>query len=172
MGQLLLAGTTSAVRDAVLSPDGHYRYQLCRIWDGTEPHVVWILLNPSTADADLDDPTVRRCMAFAHTWGAGGIVIVNLFAARATNPAVLAALGDPIGPQNALHLRAAVKHPAVQKIVCGWGVHGNLHDRGESVRADLALWGLGRKVFCLGKTKDGQPKHPLYLAWHTPLEPF
>lgn len=153
---------------AILSEDGLYRYRLWRVWDATIPHVVWILLNPSTADAAVDDPTLRRCMGFARAWGYGGVVLVNLYALRASDPAALLAHPLPQGTTNWLHIRQACVDPATGLVLCGWGAAAILkrpadRDRANRITQHAAVWRDG-EVWCLGTTKEGWPKHPLYLA--------
>lgn len=115
------------------------------------------MLNPSTADARRDDPTVRRCIGFARDWGYGGIEVVNIFALRATDPRELRSARDPIGPRNdAFILRAAAGSP----VVVAWGIHGALGDRGVLA---LKLFGARSRLLALGRTRSGAPRHPLYL---------
>ena len=129
----------------------------------------FVMLNPSTADADLDDPTIRRCVGFARREGAGGIVVANLYAFRATDPAALMKASDPYGPDNDDALKAVAAEAAAtgMPIVCAWGVHG-----GKSNRPIVLLQSRGARLLCLGKTKDGNPRHPLYVAGSQPLEVF
>src|SRR4051812_17109287 len=108
-------------RGALLSDDGLYRYRLWRIWEELAPVMVWVMLNPSTADADVDDPSIRKCVGFAKANGCGGIIVVNLFAWRATDPKELRAVADPVGPENDAHIRWAVKAPLLATVVAGWG---------------------------------------------------
>ncbi len=151
-------------RGAVLSACHRYRYQLTRSWDGRLPTVAFVGLNPSTADATLDDPTVRRCVGFARDWGFGTLMLVNLFALRSPEPSKLYAAREPIGPENDHWLRLAGAN--AETIVAAWGVHGELHGRGREVQR------LFPHLKCLGKTREGHPRHPLYLSKHTPLEAF
>ncbi len=156
---------------AVLSDDGVYRYRLWRIWDQDLAPTAFVMLNPSTADATVDDPTIRRCMGFARSWGAGGIVVVNLFAYRATDPAdlvrALRARHHIRGPERDAHLRAVFS--VVDTVVCAWGAH----HLAEAVAPEvLGLVPKGIQVSCLGRTKEGHPRHPLYLAATTRREPF
>lgn len=152
-------------REAVLSSDGRYRYRLLRRWDYSLPRLGWVMLNPSTADAKVDDPTILRCMDFADRWGYGGIVVRNLFALRATNPATLLADNDPVGPDNLDHLEEVKADPLT---VAAWGAH----------RAAADAWGLigpflrGVNLVCLGTTKAGAPRHPLYTRADTQPQPF
>ncbi|WP_353192150.1 DUF1643 domain-containing protein [Pandoraea pnomenusa] len=146
---------------AIISQCGQYRYTLTR-----EPHdayttrgtALFIMLNPSTADASLDDPTVRRCRGFARTWDCNGIVVANLYALRATDPAELWKHGDPVGPLNDLYLRElAAKH---ETVICAWGTNAR-PDRVQAVREIFG--GRMHRLMCLGVTKDGSPRHPLYV---------
>lgn len=158
------------IKDAYISRDGLYRYSLLRDWS-PEDTMLFIMLNPSTADADLDDPTIRRCIGFAQREGCGALEVVNLFAFRATDPADMKAAEDPVGPNNdqtireALHASEAPKH-----VVCGWGVHGSFMDRDKAVYE--LVWNMGYQPMALGVTKDGHPRHPLYLKNDAPLVPW
>lgn len=143
---------------ATISEDGRYRYDLGRRWD-EGPRVLWIMLNPSIADADIDDPTIRRCLGFTRAWGYGGLVVVNLFAMRATDPRELYTADDPVGPENDEYLR---RHAAgAGLVVAAWGSHGWLHGRDADVRKILDE--LNVTARCLGHTNAGAPRHPLYL---------
>lgn len=146
---------------------GPYRYSLDRIARPDligEPRrvVVWIMLNPSTADATQDDPTIRRCMGFAKTWGFQGIRVVNLFAYRTPTPEVLAALAPlgAIGEQNDAAILAACGKRDVGLIVAAWGAHGSLYDRDQQVQQ--LLRNDGKALHCLLRTMGGFPQHPLY----------
>jgi hypothetical protein len=142
---------------AHLSDCGTYRYDLVRRWNyGGTGLVRWIMLNPSTADAEVDDATIRRCCGFARAWGYDGILVHNLYALRATDPAELRRHPDPIGPENDAYLASTVFGPTV----CAWGVHA-APDRASGVLAMLRARGI--TPACLGRTKHGQPRHPLYL---------
>lgn len=156
---------TGVHKDALVSECGAYRYWLKRQWELLRRPLPIIMLNPSTADAEIDDPTIRRCMAFARREGYGGIFVVNLYALRATDPKALATASDPIGPANAHWLSQAISHAAGGDVLCAWGAHGG--DAGRRV-AQLC-GGVGK---CLGKTKEGHPRHPLYVRSDQPLEPF
>src|SRR5579883_1277250 len=144
---------------------GPYRYNLWRVWDATLPKVTFILLNPSTADATLDDPTVRRCVGFARAWGFGSLELVNLFAYRATHPRQLKTAPDPVGPANDDAILRAVN--SAQLVIVGWGTHGRLYSRD---RAILRL--LPDSIHCLGVTETGLPCHPLYLKRETAPVPY
>lgn len=142
-------------RSAVLSPCGRYRYRLGRRWAHGRT-VAWVLLNPSTADGEQDDATLRRLTAFSRAWGYGALTVVNLYAWRSTDPAGLWSAGDPVGPDNDRHLVEAVE--GADLTVAGWGTNA----RPERIAAVLALPGLGRMT-ALAVTGAGQPRHPLYL---------
>lgn len=157
---------------ALLSEDGLYRYWLARVWDLDLPPLIFIGLNPSTADALQDDPTIRRCVGFARDNGFGSTVMVNLFAFRATEPKVMKLAADPIGPANDDWLVAAFKRAQESggKVIAAWGAHGQYKDRDYHV-ADLAERG-GVNLWCLGKTQAGDPRHPLYIKADTAFEPL
>jgi hypothetical protein len=139
---------------AELSPCKNYRYALWREWSD-EPQVLFVMLNPSTADDSQDDPTIRRCIAFAKQWGYGGLIVANLFAWRSPYPAHLKNARDPIGPSNDQWLKKLAKQSAA--VVGAWGNHGTYMQRGQAVAA------LFPGLQCLGVTKQGQPRHPLYV---------
>ena len=147
---------------AVLSECGLYRYRLERRWaDG--PKALFIMLNPSTADAEKDDPTIRRCISFAKREGCGGLIVVNLFAFRATEPDALLLADDPIGPDNPGALAAAVAD-CDGPLIAAWGAWPGARAAGEAV-----VRKLGPRARCLGLTKAGSPRHPLYVAGDAPL---
>lgn len=153
-------------RSAVISDDGLYRYRLDRRW-GDGPRALFVLLNPSTADADVDDPTLRRCIAFARSSGCSALTVVNLFAYRATKPRDMRAATDPVGPDADLHLVAAATGAGI--VVAGWGRHGGW--RPERVARVVELL-HGNALMCLGVTKEGQPRHPLYVSGSVTPSPF
>lgn len=146
---------------AVFSPCHQYRYELWRDWDKTKPRLTFLMLNPSTADASANDPTVERCRRRSEALGFGRLVVVNLFALRSTDPAQLYWSEDPIGPTNDAHIRSAAFGSSM--VICAWGVHGNLNQRGEHVAATLRE--RGHVLYHLGLNKDGTPKHPLYVGY-------
>lgn len=158
------------IRTAVISDCGRYRYRLFRGW-GTVPEmkipVLWIMLNPSTADAEVDDPTIRRCIAFSNTWGYGSMWVGNLYAFRSTDPATLwgMAVNDACGPENSQHLYHMALESA--QIVCAWGAGG-----GTNIPLALPVPTAGG-IVCLGTTKKhGAPRHPLYLKSTAERQPF
>lgn len=152
--------------DAAFSEDRRYRYVLWRRWDDRRPLTCFVLLNPSTADETTDDPTIRRCIAFARSWGDGGVYVTNLFALRATDPGRLRRAKDPIGARNDDWIRAIAERCG--RIVVGWGEHGRYRDRGADVLERL----LPRdRTFRFGLTRASrQPMHPLYLRRGRTLE--
>lgn len=151
---------------AVISPCGLYRYKLTR-----EPHdlyttrgaALFIMLNPSTADASLDDPTIRRCRGFAKEWDCSGIVVANLYALRATNPTALWTSADPVGPDNNMWLAGLFREH--DTIVCAWGAN----PKPERVAQVRKMFRDGTRPMCLGVTKSGAPRHPLYVRGDQPL---
>ncbi len=138
-------------------PGESYRYALWRRWDLARPRVCFVLLNPSTAGAAQDDPTIRRCLGFARRWGFGSLEVVNLFAWRSTDPAALRLVPDPIGPRNDRAIRRSAAR--ARTVVVGWGEAGGLLGRDRDVTRLLS----GRPLLCLGVTRRGRPRHPLYL---------
>jgi hypothetical protein len=151
---------------AVIDPTGKYRYLLWRAWGLLWPRCLFIMCNPSVADAERDDPTIRRCIGFAKKWGMHGIEVVNLFAYRATEPDKLLQVDDPVGPQNDAHLIGATARAGL--VVAAWGWHGTHRGRDGEV-ARLLAWS---HLQCLGKTKNGHPRHPLYVRADAVLERF
>lgn len=148
------------VKDALISPCGLYRYWLLRLWDPEKPLLCWIMLNPSTADAKENDPTIRRCITFAEDLGYGGIKVVNLFAFRSTDAFVIYEVADPVGPDNDAAILAAAKECPMR--IAAWGTNGTLKDRDKKVLSMLAKDGI--EVHALSVTQKGHPGHPLYLA--------
>lgn len=153
---------------AVFNATRTHRYLLTRVWDPELPPAVFLMLNPSTADALQVDPTITRCLSFARRENAGGLSVVNLFALRSTDPSVLAHHPNPIGHSNNRFLVEAVQDAAV--VIAGWGVHGALGGRDRAVVSLLAEHAVELK--CLGRNQHGSPKHPLYVRGDQPLEPY
>jgi len=149
-------------RTAVFDSTRTYRYTLERRWSDAQP-AVFVMLNPSTADALTDDPTIRRCVSFAKREGCGGLIVVNLFALRSTDPKQLYSHPDPVGPSNDGIVYEA-QHQG-SPVIAAWGVHGTLNGRDRAV---CSLLEFG-DVIALGVTKDGHPRHPLYVAGDAPL---
>jgi hypothetical protein len=148
---------------AAFSPCMDYRYALWRRW-GDGPLAATIGLNPSTADHVENDPTVRRCIGFAHDWGMGGLIMLNIFGYRATLPGDMKAIDDPVGADTDLYICDFASRAEV--VVAAWGVHGEHLQRGDAVAALLPA------IHCLGVTKHGHPRHPLYLRKGTPLAAY
>lgn len=165
MGDLL---TTS---DAVLSPCERHRYKLTRTW-GLGPALPFVMLNPSTADAAKDDPTIRRCISFARDRGFDGIIVANLFSFRATSPADMRAELHPNGPIADVYLHEILCSAAEEDVpvVAAWGVHGSHLNRDQEVVSYAKATGC--RMVCLGATKLGAPRHPLYVKGSQPFEPF
>lgn len=161
----------SVRKAAIISDCGLYRYKLTRFW-GPEHALPFVMLNPSTADADIDDPTIRRCMGFARREGAGGIIVVNLFGLRATDPSELHKTRDPFGSANRgeIHALGQWAFLAGVPVVCAWGTHGWYKSANDD--ATRLLENTGARLVCLGTTKVGHPKHPLYIKGDQPLVPF
>lgn len=164
---------------ADISPCGLYRYRLWREWRGTGSHENWrwygfkdgagaecgdpktclfVMLNPSTADGEKDDATIRRCVGFAKAWRYDRMEVVNLYAFRATKPRDMWAAGEARhAPRNQSVIRSSARDAGI--IIAAWGTHGAEGDQGEIVRG----WLHGYDIHHLGLSKDGHPKHPLYL---------
>lgn len=160
----LLADDDGIRRSATLSPNGRYRYNLNRMWEGSGYRAVFVMLNPSTADDRIDDPTIRRCMGFARAWDYSWITVLNLYAWRATDPKELWKADRPVGEGkiNDAFLRTAALECAItgEPLIAAWGVNAKpdrVADAQEIVRT------AGMEFTCLGVTKDGHPRHPLYL---------
>lgn len=172
-------------KGAHISKCGKYRYRLWREWRGSAPNENWkwlgakdgagaelgfpkpcvfIMLNPSTADGETDDPTIRRCVRFASDLGFDRLEVVNLFAYRATDPQAILALthdADPVGVENEEAFRGAAQDAGL--LIAAWGVHGTHLGQDETAMGWLMELANKLPLHCLGMTKDGHPKHPLYL---------
>lgn len=166
---------------AVLSADERHRYRLTRdlaTLGTADTHVLWVMLNPSTADAETDDPTIRKCAGFARRWGLGALRVVNLWSYRATKPADLLAwdwkLDTTAVAENERWVRSELEDPSAALVVAAWGAHATRARRQGLPWVDvhdLAV-SAGRSVHCLGLTGDGQPRHPLMLGYASPLVPY
>ena len=145
-----------------------YRYTLTRVWDPAGRKVLFVMLNPSTATEVQNDPTVERCERRARALGYGAFRVCNIFAYRATDPKVMRAQDDPVGPAN----DAAILEAAAwaDTVVCAWGTHGAHHARGAEV--EILLRASGKPLYHLGISKDGHPKHPLYIGYAHQPEPW
>jgi len=143
---------------------GAYRYLLWRTLSASASGtILFVMLNPSRADAAIDDPTLRRCMAFGRSWGFGRLEVCNLFALRTHDPRRLEIARDPIGLLNDQHLASAVQRATT--VVAAWGARGLYRHRAGAVDAVFA----DRAIWCLGTTKGKEPRHPLYVRGDTPL---
>lgn len=145
--------------DAIFSEDKKYRYLLSRQWQKAKPQVCFIMLNPSTATENVDDPSVRKCGEYARKWGYGGISIMNIFGFRSTDPKELKKVIDPIGKENDDHL--LVNALFCDIVVCAWGMHSLYKNRGVGIKTLLEKHGV--PLYYLELSKTGVPKHPLYL---------
>ena len=168
-------GSREALGVAVFSPDRVHRYWLCRRWDGASDacSALFIMLNPSTADARVLDPTVTRCMSWAMRRGLPGCEVCNVFALRSTDPAGLRKSADPVGPANDAWIAAAASRARAggAPVVVAWGNHASFLGRDAAVRTLLA--GVrGLTPLCLGLTGAGQPRHPLYVPSARAAEDF
>lgn len=160
----------SCQRDVALSECGRFRYRLSRVW-GEGPQLLFVMLNPSTADAEVDDATIRRCVTFAHAGGFYSLQVVNLFAYRATDPEDLRRAGWPVGGDNDSHIAAAAC--AAAAVCVAWGAigeHGPASDRVQQVMPRLIR--AGHTPQCLNITRRGYPQHPLYLPSTCRLRPY
>ncbi len=148
-------------KGAIISADKKYRYSLYRIWNEKKPKVLFIMLNPSTADANVDDPTIRRCIGFAKRWGYGGIYVGNLFPYRSTLPKELLNVDMPEGYCNELQLKHMAERSDI--VVCAWG-NGPIVDKLMKNNPEyLPLIEIKKQLYCLGLSDNGVPRHPLYL---------
>jgi hypothetical protein len=138
-----------------------YRYLLTRVWDSHGPKALFVMLNPSTATEVQNDPTVERCERRARSLGFGAFRVTNIFAFRATDPRVMRAAEDPVGPENDLALLQSV--PWADRIICAWGTHGAHLGRGRAV--ERLLRGTAAPLFHFGLTREGHPSHPLYIGY-------
>lgn len=151
---------------AVFSQCERYRYALARLWDAQAPRLMVIMLNPSTATAEVNDPSVARCCYRARMLGFGSIKVGNLFAWRSTDPAAMKAVADPVGPDNNRHLIEMAR--LSDMVIAAWGVHGWHMNRSQDVQMLLAHHGIN--LHALKINDDGSPAHPLYLPYR--LRPF
>ena len=146
---------------AIYSDCERYRYALTRVWDATGGRVLFVMLNPSTATEVQNDPTVERCERRARALGFGAFRVCNIFAWRDTDPKALRRADDPVGPENDAAIVAGCKW--ADAAICAWGTHGSFMDRGP--RVERLMRGTDCPMQHLGLTKDGHPKHPLYIPY-------
>lgn len=154
--------------EAVYSPCERYRYSLTRVWNTQAPRLLYIMLNPSTATEEANDPTIERCERRARYLEFGSFRVVNLFALRETSPARLKQARRPVGPDNLIQVGAALDW--TNDVICAWGVHGT--HRGQDATIAGLLAACGKPVRALGVTKDGHPRHPLYMPYTATPEPW
>jgi hypothetical protein len=147
---------------ALFSDDQQYRYILKRVWvTNDEPVPVFIMLNPSSANAETNDPTIKRCMGFAKHWGYSGVEIVNLFALISTNPKILLNHDYPIGPDNDMYLHGAIASATI--VIAAWGTIANkTRYKNRVPNITRMAVELNQPLYCVGTTKEGDPIHPLY----------
>ena len=157
-----------APSSALYSDCETYRYALTRTWDKDGKRLLYIMLNPSKATEVANDPTIERCERRARALGYGAFRACNIFAFRETDPAELRRATDPVGPENDGVLLKSCGW--ADDILCAWGAHGDHLARGEAVATLLAS--TGRPLLCLGKTRAGHPRHPLYIGYGTRPERF
>ena len=166
-----IQGRAHMTGEAVISPCGRYRYLLTRQIGRGAKAAIFIMLNPSTADATADDPTIRRCMGFARRWRCGVVRVVNLFAVRATDHAAIRVVDDPVGPDNPDWIERAVRVTRHRNlVVCAWGIHGTYLGQDRAVLDRLNARSI--RPIALGVTRHGHPRHPLYLPYTARLVPF
>jgi hypothetical protein len=148
-------------RSALFSPDRIYRFELWRRWDNSKPYCQFIGLNPSIADEQIDDPTIRRCIAFAMAWRYGALLMTNLFAFRSTDPKGLGCVKDAIG--GAANDKALIQdgRPAPGIVIAAFGSNRMVEDRATVVIGMFKA--IGRPLHCLGRNRAGWPSHPLYM---------
>lgn len=145
---------------AIISEDKKYRYSLWRVWQKKKPKVLFIMLNPSTADAETDDATIRRCRGYAEAWGYGGFFVGNLFPFRSPEPKDLLKCENPIGHNNEEYLKTMKEHCCL--VVCAWG-NSSIVSKIEKRFPDYKPLKHFYHLHYLELSKDGTPKHPLYL---------
>ncbi len=181
-------------RETIFSPCRQYRYTLWREWrspmvcdscapyilgespdmveckqcENSQKYAMFIGLNPSTADETQDDPTIRRCTGFAKAWGYGALCMTNIFAFRATDPRVMKQQKEPVGEDNQRHIVECASNAGI--VVAAWGTHGVFKNQDFNVRLWIAS--INTPIFHLGLSKEGHPKHPLYLKADTKPMPF
>ena len=172
MGDTESAVLFDVYRSAIVSDDGAYRYSLARWWDASRRRDLWIMCNPSTADAAIDDATIRRCIGYSRRFGSGGFVVVNAYGYRATKPAAMWAAQadgiDIVGPENDRWIKAHLKTETGQ-VIAAWGAHPKPE---RCWRLNAIIRSAKRDSLCLGTTRDGMPRHPLMLRNDAQLQPW
>jgi hypothetical protein len=168
MSRSLKKSSNTIRRSAYFDQTGQYRYWLTREWDTARPTIALIMLNPSRADHQHDDPTLRRCIKLAQQWQYGRLTVVNLFAYCTASPPTLKAVPEPIGDANDQHILQACE--LVDQIVLAWGNWGSLYGRDQAVLE--LLQPCRDRLTCCGYNRTGQPRHPLYVPRQTQLQPY
>ena len=158
----------NAFDTAVFSEDRRYRYLLRRRVGESDRQALFVMLNPSKADEERNDATIRRCIGFAREWGFGNLEVVNLFALMSTNPKVLLKAKKPVGPENDAAIRAALE--VADTVVLAWGNHALDHKERAVAVTEMAR--KAARPYCFGLTVKGAPRHPLRLSKTATLEPF
>jgi hypothetical protein len=150
---------------ASISDCERYRYALGRVWNEALPVLVFVMLNPSTADALKPDHTITKCVGFAQRWGFGGILVLNLWALRSRHPGDLCRAADPVGPENDEYLRyfARAARDTDSDVIVAWGLNAALTPRRAEVVELLIREGI--ELWAIAETKDGEPAHPLMLSY-------
>ena len=168
MSNTLFAGLKD--RGAELSPCGIYRYTLTREWEDGRC-VAWLMFNPSTADAEQDDATIRKCVGFSKRWGYGRMVVVNLYAVRSRDPKAIARIIDPVGPLNNYWITESFKE--AREIVCAWGCAQHAVRIGRRIDEVMKIaHAADVPTICLGQRRDYHPRHPLMLPYSTERSPY
>ncbi len=154
------------IKSAELSSCNLYRYQLGRHWGEAHSNNIMAIcmLNPSTADATVDDATIRRCISFAKREGCDGLEVVNLYAFRSKDPAVLLKTPERVGPMNDAHLRMIAEHKPF--VLCAWGTNA---ERWRVAQVAHIFIDAGCWLGCLGTNQDDSPRHPLYISKSQPI---
>lgn len=162
-----LFGNQAMQSAAVISPCGTWRYELRRVWDVRCQLLVVCMLNPSTADHEVNDPTILTLIHFAKLWGYGGLLVVNLFAFRSSSPADMMARSDAFGPENGAHIASAMEYAREHggRLLVAWGNGGDHDDKAEWFCA-CALNVFDLTLVCLGTTNSWKPKHPMARGKH------
>lgn len=159
---------------AVISGCGRYRYLLDRAWGNSAPVLLYVMLNPSTADAEIDDPTIRKCVGFAKRLGFERLRVANLYAFRATKPKALPMADNPVGIENDAYLGHSIA--TAERVIVAWGGHKLpirwRYSKARRVEDFLRVAGPNQLLECLGTCGDGSPRHPLMLPYATPIEPW
>lgn len=158
------------IKEAIISQCEKYRHWLYRSWDESKEVCCFIMLNPSTADANFDDPTIRRCISFSKSWGYGALVVVNLFDYRSTDPKNLKSCDNPLSDMADHFIKQALDN--LHLIVPAWGNHGSFLGRSDKIKELIESYDTPEKILCLGFNKSGEPKHPLYVKSDTKLIEF